>query len=329
MSRLITRLLILGLLSAVLALGMGCLGQTPTDTKTDDTTAPFTYTFAVSSTTGWQQTPLHLNKGDTFYVTYQSGSWTVDQRNYPQVGPSGYDSDTDNRVARGYKFESSLPYGTLIGRVGNGSLVTVRSLGGLCLGLGGRSLAADTGYLFLRINDSDVALEDNAGSITVAVSTKDTQPTVTLTDDQLKALAQQAAKGKAQPQDPESKVSCLRYAQRRDLKARAGGTTGAFNILYQGNDAKLDANNEPTAQLKPEIKPLKGVSDLTTVLEAGDFIVWQSNVAHATDDGHIAVVEFVEAGRVVISEANWGDGWRVLHTSYFVDRIYGYPKNLG
>jgi hypothetical protein len=155
-------------------------------------------------------------------------------------------------------------------------------------------------------------------------------PSPATTDEQLIALAQQAALGKPQPEDKENYGSCLIYAQRRGLGVTAKGNTGAFNILYQGNDAKL-VNNVPTAPLKSGIKPLQNIGDLTVVLQPGDFIVWQRNVAGANATyGHIAVVELVEAGRVVISEAGWGDKyWRVLYTSYFdVGGMYGYPLGL-
>src|SRR5262249_52267665 len=105
--------------------------------------------------------------------------------------------------------------------------------------------------------------------------------------------AQQAAAGRPQPQSNEQ---CLVYAQARGIGAVARGNTGAFNILYQGNDAKLVGSDgklldftkiitatdrftasvgaRATASRKPTVTSLAGRSDLTQVLHPGDFIVW-------------------------------------------------------
>jgi hypothetical protein len=145
------------------------------------------------------------------------------------------------------------------------------------------------------------------------------------TDQQLVAQAQQLTQGKPQP---EKYSSCLVYAQARSLGVTAKGNTGAFNILYQGNDAKL-VNNLPTAQLKSGLKPLQNISNLTTVLQSGDFIIWQRGIAGADSDyGHIAVVELVESGRIVISQAGWSPTWKVLQTRDFVSGMYGYSRGL-
>jgi hypothetical protein len=143
-----------------------------------------------------------------------------------------------------------------------------------------------------------------------------------LTDADLIALAQLAAENSPQP---EAYTSCLLYAQARGLSVTASGNTGAFNLLYLVNDAKL-VNNSPTNQLRPEIKPLQNLPDLTKVLEDGDYIVWQRGVAGSDPNyGHIAKVELVATDRVVISQAGWTPAWKVLHTSDFVPGIYGYP----
>ena len=144
-------------------------------------------------------------------------------------------------------------------------------------------------------------------------------------DVQLIAQAQLATQGKSQPGNYNS---CLVYAQARGLGVTAKGNTGAFNVLYQGNDAKL-VNNSPAAQLKTGILPLNNGVDLTTVLHPGDFMVWQRGIAGADPIyGHIAVVELVVADRVVISQADWAPAWKVLHTSDFVIGMYDYPIGL-
>jgi len=189
-------------------------------------------------------------------------------------------------------------------------------------------------YIIALESDEQNYYYDNDGIITIRI-TGEYQPGTTpssgaLSDEQLIAQAKQAVQGKPQP---ENYSSCLVYAQKRGLKASASGNPqtygdGAFNILWQGNDAKL-VNNVPTASLKSGIKPLQSISNLTTVLQPGDFIVCQRDVAGANKDyGHIAVVELVETGRVVISQANWSPAWKVLHTSDFVSGMYGYPSGL-
>jgi hypothetical protein len=117
---------------------------------------------AISSRTGWQQTGLQLNAGDKFYVDYRGGSWSIDYRNFPYVGLAGYSTDIDKTIAVGYKFDSSLPYGYLLGKVGNGKEISIGNQGG--------PFTADaSGYLSLRINDKDASLGDNDGSITLVL----------------------------------------------------------------------------------------------------------------------------------------------------------------
>ncbi|MDD5169227.1 MAG: PQQ-binding-like beta-propeller repeat protein, partial [Syntrophales bacterium] len=141
-------------------------------------------------------------------------------------------------------------------------------------------------------------------SVTVNVS----QDPNTLTDDELIARAKQRAQG----QPAIGNLSCLEYCQRYGigLCAVANGSTGscklgAYNILYQNNDAA-------TGTRKSGVFLLQGIDDLTTVLHgnyerpgSGDFIVWMPNAAGADSQcGHIAYVELVEAHRVVIRQAN-------------------------
>jgi len=115
---------------------------------------------SISSQTGWQQTGLYLNAGDKFYVEYSGGSWTVDYKNFPYVGLTGYSPDIDKTIAAGDKFDSSAPYGYLLAEVGNGKEILIGNKGG--------PFTADaSGFLSLRINDSDATLGDNDGAITV------------------------------------------------------------------------------------------------------------------------------------------------------------------
>ena len=117
---------------------------------------------SISSRAGWQLTGLYLNAGDKFYVDYRGGSWTVDYNNFPYVGLGGYSTDIDKTIAPGSnaKIDTSVPYGYLLGKVGNGKEILIGNKGG--------SFTADvSGFLSLRINDIDSALGDNDGAITV------------------------------------------------------------------------------------------------------------------------------------------------------------------
>jgi len=117
---------------------------------------------SISSTMGWQQTSLYLNAGDKFYVDYQGGSWTVDYKNFPYVGSGGYSADIDKTIAAGYKFDSSVPYAYLMGKVGSGNVILIGNRGG-------PFTAGVSGFLSLRINDTDSTLGDNDGAITVGL----------------------------------------------------------------------------------------------------------------------------------------------------------------
>ncbi|GGV83727.1 hypothetical protein GCM10010294_60690 [Streptomyces griseoloalbus] len=121
---------------------------------------------SVDSTEEWQQMPLSVGKGEKFTVFYVSGSWTVDVRNFPRVGPDGYEPAIDREIHQPCKFVPGQPFGKLLGRAGeNGTEFPV--------GAGGTLTAPSSGTLFLRINDADRCLGDNEGSITVAMAGDD------------------------------------------------------------------------------------------------------------------------------------------------------------
>ena len=115
---------------------------------------------SISSRIGWQQSSLYLNAGDKFYVEYKGGSWSADYANLPYVGPAGYSADINKTITSGNKIDSSVPYGCLLSEVGNGEEIPIANKGG--------PFTADaSGFLSLRINDTDTALRDNDGAITV------------------------------------------------------------------------------------------------------------------------------------------------------------------
>lgn len=121
----------------------------------------------IDSVYGWQYTNAIVKKGVTYTVTTddtgpdgQAGTWTVDYRNFPAVGPSGYDPSTDAKIYQGCKYEPDMPYGRLLGRIGDDGKVF--SIGT------GRTFTADaSGQLNARINDQDHCLVDNQGYIMV------------------------------------------------------------------------------------------------------------------------------------------------------------------
>lgn len=109
--------------------------------------------YTVDATRGWQ----YLQLSNTFsQVASIRGEWTVDVINYGRVGPEGYAT-----VEAEY---SSLPYDTDI------------PLGALLIGEPGspyswlnepQQLSKPVNNVALRINDDDLALSDNFGTIRV------------------------------------------------------------------------------------------------------------------------------------------------------------------
>ena len=119
----------------------------------------------ISSRAGWQQTPWTLKQGDPFSVAYLSGTWTVDKRSLPFVGPEGYSADVDRRI--GYadwcKVNRGAPYAALLGKIDDGSSFLV--------GRGGNFTADRDGLLYLTLNDQTYCQGDNDGSVIVQIPT--------------------------------------------------------------------------------------------------------------------------------------------------------------
>jgi serine/threonine protein kinase len=125
-------------------------------------------TLSVEATTGWQFTDIYLTAGERFTVSYVYGGWTVDYRNFPYVGPGGYTSQEDARIYQLCKFDSNATYGVLFGVVGlTGQAFPVGT--GASFTAGAPSPDVNGGYLYLRINDK--CFSDNAGSVTVQITT--------------------------------------------------------------------------------------------------------------------------------------------------------------
>ncbi|MCX4764156.1 hypothetical protein OG562_24990 [Streptomyces sp. NBC_01275] len=117
-------------------------------------------TFEVSSNAGWVRIPLSVQPGKTFKIA-ATGSWTVDYRNFPQVGPEGYDETADAQIFQGCKV-APYAYAKLLGKFGTGPVFPV--------GSGGSFTDEDGGSLFLRINDAESCFSDNDGTLTVHVT---------------------------------------------------------------------------------------------------------------------------------------------------------------
>jgi hypothetical protein len=119
----------------------------------------------ISAVDGWQETQLELVAGQQFSINYLSGNWTVDKGSLAMVGPEGYSTENDSAIYQGCKYDSNSPYGVLYGQVSavNGTAFPVRR--------GGLFTAQNDGELYLRINDTDQCLADNAGEISVSIIT--------------------------------------------------------------------------------------------------------------------------------------------------------------
>lgn len=149
----------------------------------------------------------------------------------------------------------------------------------------------------------------DAGVVADDVRTKDTPREVAEGLRELEEAVKKEiqAEGERTGRAPQDGEECLYYAQRRwgfPAWAHAGGSNpGAFNIVFEGNDA---TTNKP----KSSVRRLEGVSDYTTLgINEGDGLVWDS-VSHPVRGGfdnaygHIAVIEQVWSNQILVSEAN-------------------------
>lgn len=145
-------------------LATGVLSFGPTEKTT-------TAHHVVRSTQAWQPVKgIPVRRGDKVSVRVVSGSWTVDYRNMPMTGPTGYDAATDHALAgaNSCKVKSTAPFGTLLARL----VPAGKPAANPPVSVVGRSAAfrstAD-GTLELAINDADSCVQDNRGSMAVQV----------------------------------------------------------------------------------------------------------------------------------------------------------------
>jgi hypothetical protein len=122
------------------------------------TTPPSGTKVTVSATESWRDSGVRVTKGDTVFYSWVDGTWTVDYRSFPYVGPQGYPPATDSQIYQGCKWLENQPYARLV------SSVTGHRT---WLGPGGQFAAPSTGPLYLSIHDHADCLGDNAGAVTM------------------------------------------------------------------------------------------------------------------------------------------------------------------
>jgi hypothetical protein len=214
---------------------------------------------SVSSQTGWQGTGLYLNAGDKFYVDYSGGSWTVDYKNFPHVGPAGYTADIDKTIAPAYKFDASVPYGYLLGEVGNGEEIRIGDKSGPFTANAG-------GFLSLRINDSDTTLGDNDGAITVHLQGASTQTTTTNVNSGSNNIALNV---------PVTGSGGFNYTQGSYLEGFEFTTKSAISITQLG---AYDSNYSDLTNGAETFSPVEvAIYDLTTNTQLGSATVKASD----------------------------------------------------
>lgn len=112
---------------------------------------------------GWQNTNVYITNNDDVLIQYVSGQWTHWKGTVPMSDASGkYGYVCADAMAASSCVEPVPDFrtGALIGQVHRRLLRIGNRL---------QFTSTDTGYLFLRINDADIGLSDNAGSITVKI----------------------------------------------------------------------------------------------------------------------------------------------------------------
>ncbi|MFN6481651.1 MULTISPECIES: hypothetical protein [unclassified Nostoc] len=115
--------------------------------------------FYVDSRNGWQ----YYNLGRPYTrVASVSGGWSVDARNYSQVGPRGH-LEPGLEPYNQYKYDKGVPFGALF--------VDIPTDGyGYVWVQGSQQLPKPITRTAMRINDADNALGDNAGVLRVCFS---------------------------------------------------------------------------------------------------------------------------------------------------------------
>jgi Ricin-type beta-trefoil lectin domain len=131
----------------------------------------------VDARAGWKT--YELAPGTSLVgVSSVSGTWSVDDKNYPRVGPEGYLNPNLNEQ---YKYDRKYPFGALL-MVDPGQGYTQIK--------GSQMLPKPiTDRITLRINDSDSSLGDNGGTLTVCFGNEEVMNNVKLTPPVPKQIA--------------------------------------------------------------------------------------------------------------------------------------------
>lgn len=118
----------------------------------------------VNSKKGWQG--MTIPNGKIRRVSY-SGSWSVISGMYKPVGPRGYSGNDAKKLGPlfGYKFDQSYSFGEMLVRDQSGRIVPFAEFAALAV-----NTRDPAGNYAFRINDVDIALWDNAGTIRVCIS---------------------------------------------------------------------------------------------------------------------------------------------------------------
>ena len=121
----------------------------------------------ISAKDGWVSTGLSLNNGENAEITYVNGKWAVNE-----VQPGEYLYTNGDGLSKGYRtcnldknwepVQNTKP-GQLIAKIGV-------SEGMIPLGNHASIKSTQSGILYLRANDSDYCLRDNAGSVVVRIT---------------------------------------------------------------------------------------------------------------------------------------------------------------
>ena len=130
------------------------------------------YEFEVQANQTWQNTKIPIQKNDKVSIQYLSGKWTYWKGNIPYADAAGVMRYTCAKQMQSSQCVEPIPsywVGGLIGKVGNQLLEIGNSM---------TFTARGKGTLYLRINDGDEGLFDNAGSVRVKITIESNKPPV-------------------------------------------------------------------------------------------------------------------------------------------------------
>lgn len=116
---------------------------------------PSTACYSVDAKRGWQ----YLQLSSTYsQVTRIRGSWTVDVSNFDRVGPQGYSDISTIEEYAGFTYDETIPLGALLIGIPGSTYSWLNEP---------QQLTQPVTTVALRINDDDLALENNFGTLQV------------------------------------------------------------------------------------------------------------------------------------------------------------------